>query len=93
MPHLAVRHGVHDHDTWKNMFDEFAPHRRLGWALSFQIFRFEDAANSIAPNEMGYFDNARTFLAGDELCEAIGKAVVESKPVITFLNAEDSGKI
>ena len=38
------------------------------------------------------FDNAKAFLAGDELREAMGKAGVESEPVITFLNAGNSGK-
>ena len=73
MPHLAVRHGVHDHDTWKNMFDEFAPHRRLGWELSFQIFRFEDAGNSIALMKWDILTMPGRFSPGMSSVELLGK--------------------
>ena len=78
---------------WKRIFDEFAPKRRAAGELSFQVFHVEDDRNDIALlMEWDDFDNAKAFLAGDELREAMGKAGVESEPVITFLNAGDSGK-
>ena len=93
MAHLAIRHSVSDYDAWKRIFDEFAPQRRAGGEISYQIYHVDgDRNHIIVLMEWDTMDKCRTFFASDELRETMGKAGVQGEPTIFFLNAGDSGK-
>ncbi len=93
MAHLSVRHHVRDYAAWKRVFDEFAPQRRAGGEIDYQIYHVDDDRNHIIVLlEWDSIANAKTFAASDAFREAMGRAGVEAEPVIFFLNAGDSGK-
>ena len=93
MAHLAVRHRVRDYAAWKRVFDEFAPQRRAGGEIDYQIYHVDDDRNHIIVLlEWDSIANAKAFAASDALREAMDRAGVEGEPVIFFLNAGDSGK-
>lgn len=93
MAHLAVRHHVRDYAAWKRVFDEFAPTRRAGGEIDYQIYHVDDDRNNIIVlMEWDSIANAKAFTASDALREAMGNAGVDSEPVIFYLNAGDSGK-
>ncbi len=93
MAHLAVRHKVRDYAAWKQVFDEFAPQRRAGGEVSYQIYHIEDDRNDIAlVFEWDSMANLKSFTTSDELKGAMADAGVEGEPVIILMNAGDSGK-
>lgn len=92
MAHLAVRHNVSDYAAWKRVFDEFAPQRRAGGEISYQIYHVdEDRNHIIVLMEWDSIANAKTFASSNALREAMGRAGVQGEPVIFFMNAGDSG--
>ncbi len=93
MAHLAVRHKVRDYAAWKVVFDEFAPTRRDGGEITYQIYHVDDDRNHIIVlMEWDSIDKAKAFAGSDALRGAMEKAGVEGEPVIFFMNAGDSGK-
>lgn len=93
MPHLAVRHKVQDFTAWKAVFDRFAPERRRGGELSYQIYHVDDDHNHIILLfEWDTMDNAKALVASDLLRNAMQEAGVVGEPTIFFLNAGDSGR-
>ncbi len=93
MAHLSVRHKVSDYAAWKRVFDEFAPQRRAGGEIDYQIYHVDDDHNNIIVLlEWDSIANAKAFIASDALHEAMANSGVEGEPVVFFLNAGDSGK-
>ena len=93
MAHVAIRIKVRDYAAWRRVFDEYAPRRRTGGEVSYQIYHLEEDRNSLALMfEWDSLENAKAFLASDTLREGMEKAGVEGEPTILFLNDGDSGK-
>ena len=93
MPHLAVRHKVQEFTAWKAVFDRFAPERRAGGEISYQIYHLDDDHNEIALLfEWDTIANAKAFVASDTLRNAMQSAGVIGEPIILFLNAGESGR-
>ena len=88
MAHLAVRHKVSDYAAWKRVFDDFAPQRRAGGEIDYQIYHVDDDRNHIIVLlEWDSIANAKTFATSAALREAMGRSGVECEPVLFFLNA------
>ena len=92
MAHLAIRHKVQDYTAWKGVFDRFAPERRAGGEISYQIYHLDDDHNEIAVlMEWDTIDKAKAFVASDTVRNAMQEAGVVGGPTVIFLNAGDSG--
>ena len=93
MAHLAVRHKVQDYAKWKAGFDAFAPARKAGGEISYQIYHVDGDRNElIVLMEWDTIANAKTMMASDATKVAMEGAGVASEPVVFFLNAGDSGR-
>ena len=93
MAHLAIRHTVQDFNTWKPVFDRFAPERRAAGEISYQIYHVDDDRNHIILLfEWDTIANAKAFVASDTVRNAMQEAGVTGEPIIFFLNAGDSGR-
>ena len=94
MTQLLIKHKVNDFAEWKSAFDGFAGFRKSAGEKSYKIMH--PAEN---PNDLTILfgwdtqENAQSFLASDELKNAMQKAGVAEEPNIQFLNEVASGSL
>jgi quinol monooxygenase YgiN len=92
MVQLFIKHKVADYNTWKATFDAFVDTRRAGGEKSFQIFHPDNEPNNLfLIFEWDNLENAHSFLASEELKNAMKQAGVIEEPQIHFLNELDKG--
>lgn len=94
MAHLLIRHKVKDYPAWKKIFDGFIDTRRASGEKSYQLFHPDDDPNNlVAFFEWDTLDNAKKFVSGKELKEAMGNAGVVERPEVYFLEKYTNGKV
>ena len=93
MATLVVRHKVQDYARWKAGFDQFAPDRRAGGEISYQVYHVDGDRNDlVVVMEWDSIANAKAMVTSDATRNAMEGAGVISEPVISYLNAGDSGR-
>ena len=94
MSHLLIRHKVKDYPAWKKVFDGFIDTRRASGEKSYQLFHPDDDPNNlVALFEWDTLDNAKKFVNGQALKEAMGNAGVVEHPEVYFLEKYTNGKV
>ena len=84
--HMLIRHKVADFAKWKPAYDAHLSARHTAGLKEEHLFR-----NAQDPNEvlllfsMEDIEKAKTFVASDDLREAMNKAGVSDKPDVYFL--------
>jgi len=86
---VAINHDVTNYDQWKAVFDEVPP-KTMG-ARFHRINRSVDDANNITV-VAGFdtVDDARAFLANEDLKEAMGRAGVTGAPRMEIFEEVES---
>lgn len=88
MPHVLVRHKVHDYAQWREIFDHNIPPREEYGFHEGVIFRNREDPNDITLLfEIDDERKAREFFETDVLLHQMQKAGVAEKPQILFLEA------
>ncbi|MEN8213728.1 MAG: antibiotic biosynthesis monooxygenase [Pseudomonadota bacterium] len=91
MAYLLIRHEVKEFRAWKSVFDSFNEIRRAGGERSYQIFHPEDDPNNLwLLFEWDNLDNARAFMASQDLEKTMAEAGVTELPETFYL--EEYGK-
>jgi len=94
MAHLLIRHKVEDYSAWKKVFDGFIDTRRTSGEKSYQLFHPDDDPNNlVALFEWDTLNNAKKFVNGQELKEAMGNAGVVEQPEVYFLEEYANDKV
>jgi len=87
MAHIIVWHQVEDFDTWRSKFDEHGPTRAELGSLGGKIYRSSDNSQEVVlVLEWDTEDNARTFIASQDLAAVMAEAGVTGQPMVAFLN-------
>ncbi len=80
-------HPVEDFDTWKSVFDKFAPLRKECGELSAVALQHCDDPNMVTViNTWVSVDAFQAFFSREELKEAMGDAGVTAPPTIIVAN-------
>lgn len=92
MPWTYVRHRVADYNKWKEVYDQTAEFkRRYGWKR-YQLFQVAgDRTDILVLEEFATVEQARAFLASDDLRMAMEHAGVIGPPEIRVLQGLESG--
>lgn len=86
MSYILIRHKVKDYDKWKSVFDENSDFRKAGGEKGGRLFHnIDDPSETIIIFKWDTIENARKFIASDDLKKAMQKAGVAEKPDIYFL--------
>lgn len=87
MAHIIVWHQVEDFDAWKSKFDEHGTTRAELGSLGGKIYRSSDNSQEVVlVLEWDNEDNARTFIASQDLAAVMADAGVTGQPMVAFLN-------
>ena len=89
---LAVQLKVEDYAKWKESYDASAAQRKAAGELSYRLWRKADDPNELVMLcEWDTIDNAREFLASDDLAKAQDASGVTHRPECLVLEELDSG--
>jgi hypothetical protein len=85
MVRMFVRHSVRDYDSWRRVYDAFAPQQEAHGVRAESMFQsVEDPNDVTVTNDFDDLDAARAFLASGEVQEAIKDAGVVGDPQVWF---------
>ena len=91
----VVRHSVDDFDTWKSVYDGFAPKQAEHGVRAHQVLRSTENRNNIIVTHT--FDSpeaAREFFTTSEVKEAMGEAGVDPGSLeISYFDEIESGTL
>ena len=90
---IMVRHKVRDYDTWRPFFDADEARRQAAGSKGAHLFRSADDPNEIVITltwDDARVDEAKTFVASDDLRKIMQEAGVVDQPDVYFLN--DGGR-
>ncbi len=91
MAKVIVQHHVEDYGRWKPAFDEHGTVRRAHGATGHVIHRgVEDPNTVIIVNSFATLEGAQAFLRDPSLKEAMGKAGVDSDPMVLVADEAES---
>ena len=91
MPHVLIIHEIESYPAWKTIFDQAAGIRKRAGELSYQLLRYDSAANRIVHfSEWSSLDNARRFFESPELIE-IRRASGVKTPEFLYLQEIERG--
>ena len=86
MVHVLVRHKVADYNRWKEAFDSHLNTRKRAGETGFRLFHnVEDTQEIFLLLDWQSSEEARKFMASDELRDAMAKAGVVGAPEIQYL--------
>ena len=90
-----VRHRVADFDTWKKIYDGFAPIQAEHGVHAHQVLRsIENPNEVIVTHTFDSREAASAFFASTELKEAMGKAGVKADSVeISYYDEVETGTL
>jgi quinol monooxygenase YgiN len=84
---MIVRHEVSDYNSWKRVYDEFAPVRKENGVTRASVYRNTNDPNNITVlHQFQDLDAATTFAESKELKTAMANAGVTGQPEIWFNN-------
>jgi quinol monooxygenase YgiN len=90
-----VRHRVANYDSWKTVYDNFAPIQAEHGVRAHQVLRSQESPNDVVI--LHTFDDlktAKTFFAMPELKQAMSKAGVEDGSMkISFYDEVEAGTL
>ena len=87
MAHIVIWHQVEDFDQWKSKFDEHGATRGEAGSKGGTVYRSSDDSNEVVVVlEWDGDDNARAFIASQNLAEAMADAGVSGQPMVAFLD-------
>lgn len=93
MPHVLIIHEVDAYPAWKTVFDQAAGLRKRAGEISYQLLRYESAANTVVHfSAWSSLADARRFFESPELIEIRRKAGVKS-PEFIYLQAIEQGTL
>jgi hypothetical protein len=82
---LFVRHTVSNYETWRQVYDDFAPTRQAMGVTADAVYRGVANTNDVTvAHEFERLEIARAFLASEELGKAMKNAGVVGSPTIWF---------
>ena len=91
MQYVLIIHEVDAYPAWKIFFDQAACIRKNAGEISYQLLRYDNAANTIVHfSEWSSLDNARRFFESQEVVEIRKKAGVKA-PDFIYLHEIESG--
>jgi len=91
---MGVKIRVADYPAWKQSFDASAEMRKTAGEKSYQLFRTADDPNELfLICEWDSVENARRYVASDELREAQETSGVVELPDVFVLEELDSGTL
>jgi quinol monooxygenase YgiN len=91
MQHVLIIHEVEDYPLWKVVFDNASSIRKKAGEISYQLLRFDEAANSIVHfSEWSSLEAARRFFESPELVKIRQEAGVKA-PEFIYLNEIERG--
>ena len=86
MMHMLIRHKVADFAKWKPVYDAHLSSRQKAGLKEEHLFRNADDPNEVLLLfSVEDVDKAKTFIASDDLRQAMEKAGVSDKPDVYFL--------
>ena len=86
MPHMMVRHKVHDSAKWKAAYDGHLSARQAAGLTERHVFRNADNPNEVIMLfEASDLGKARAFASSADLLQKMQEAGVVDKPDIYFL--------
>ena len=87
MAHIVVWHQVEDFDRWKSKFDEHGEARSASGCKGGKVYRSSDVSQEVViVLEWDTEDNARAFIASQNLQDAMADAGVKGQPMVAFLD-------
>jgi len=87
MAHIVIWHQVEDFDHWKSKFDEHGATRGEAGSKGGAVYRSsDDPKEVVVVLEWDNDDNARAFIASQNLAEAMADAGVTGQPMVAFLD-------
>ena len=77
----VIKHRVGDYDSWREVYDGFAPSQRAGGVTQESVHRASDDPNDVLIiHGFGTLTEAETFLSSAELRETMQRAGVAGAP-------------
>lgn len=91
MSYVLIIHEVESYPAWKAVFDRAAEMRKVAGEISYQLLRYDHAANHIVHfSQWSSLDNARRFFESPELIEIRRQAGVKA-PEFIYLHEIERG--
>lgn len=88
MTRMFIRHPVSDYDAWRKVYDDFGEtQQKLGVRAESVHRDVENASMLTVIHDFDSADDARSFVASDELKEAMGNAGVAGPPDVWITEA------
>jgi quinol monooxygenase YgiN len=85
MATLFVRHKVSDYDSWKRVYDDFAPVRKERGVTGASVYRdASEPSTVIVTHQFNDLGSAKAFADSKELKEAMANAGVAGPPELWF---------
>ncbi len=90
-----IRHRVADFDTWKKVYDGFAPVQAEHGVRAHQVLRSAESPNDIiVTHTFDSPDAARSFFAAPELKDAMSEGGVDADSVqVSYFDEVESGSL
>ena len=87
MAHIVIWHQVENFDQWKSKFDEHGATRGEAGSKGGTVYRSADNSQEVViVLEWDNEENARAFIASQNLAEAMTDAGVTGQPMVAFLD-------
>jgi hypothetical protein len=91
MSYVLIIHEVVAYEAWKAIFDQAAPLRKSAGEISYQVLRYDSAANQIIHfSRWSSLEAARRFFESAELLAIRERAGVKA-PTFLYLRELDAG--
>lgn len=91
MQYVLIIHEVESYPAWKTVFDGAAGIRKQAGEISYQLLRYDTAANNIVHfSQWTSLDDARRFFESAELVDIRKKAGVKA-PAFIYLHELERG--
>ncbi len=85
MAMAVVQHKVQDYETFRKVYDDFAPQQRAGGVTSASVYQAKDDPNNVLIlHHFGSAAEAEAFMGNEEPHTAMGRAGVVGEPRIEF---------
>ncbi len=87
MAHIVIWHQVEDFDLWRSKFDEHGATRGAAGSQGGIVYRSTDNSQEVViVLEWDNEDNARAFIASQDLAVVMADAGVSGQPMVAFLD-------
>ena len=84
---VFLRHTISDYPKWRKVYDAAADLKKSGGVLAEAVYQSADDPNDVTvTHEFATLDAARTYLAREDLKEAIKEAGVIGAPTVWYTN-------